>query len=168
MRHAIMPAIPDDAPELLALQRLAYQAEARLYGDWSIPPLTQSLEELREEFGRLTILKALDQDEALIGSVRAELDASSEGGGTCRIGRLIVHPRRQRQGLGTALLQAIEASFPQAGRYALFTGSRSEGNLRLYQRLDYAPVDSRAVTPGLTLVFLEKPGPARRPLAQHL
>lgn len=43
MHHAIMPAIPDDAPELLALQRLAYQSEARLYGDWAIPPLTKRL-----------------------------------------------------------------------------------------------------------------------------
>lgn len=161
MRHAIMPAIPADAPELLALQRLAYQSEARLYGDWAIPPLTQSLEELRAEFGRLTILKALDQDEALIGSVRGEMDTSPEGSGTCRVGRLIVHPKRQRQGLGAALLAALEASFPEARRFALFTGSRSEGNLRLYQRLGYAPVDSRAVTPGLTLVYLEKPGLAQ-------
>jgi GNAT superfamily N-acetyltransferase len=168
MRHAIMPALPADAPEILALQRLAYQTEARLYGDWSIPPLTQSLEELREEFGRLTILKALDQDEAVIGSVRAELDASPRQGTTCRIGRLIVHPKRQRQGLGAALLEAIEASFPQAERFALFTGSRSEDNLRLYQRGGYQPVDSREVTPGLTLVFLEKPGPARRQAAQDM
>ena len=100
--------------------------------------------------------------------MRAELDVSAHGGGICRIGRLIVHPKRQRQGLGAALLQAIEASFPQAERFALFTGSRSEGNLRLYQRGGYAPVDSRAVTPGLTLVFLEKPGPVRGTVAQHL
>lgn len=153
MRHAIIPAIPDDAPEILALQRLAYQSEARLYDDWGIPPLTQSMEDLHDEFSRLTILKALDGNEALIGSVRGEWD-----NGACRIGRLIVHPEHQRQGLGTALLAAIEASFPLAERFALFTGSRSEGNLRLYRRAGYAPVDSREVKPGLTLVFLEKPG----------
>jgi len=161
MRHEIVPATAADAPEILALQRLAYQSEARLYGDWSIPPLTQSLEELREEFTRLAILKALDQNEAVIGSVRGEMDTSPNGGGACRIGRLIVHPKHQRQGLGAALLAAIETCFPEAERFALFTGSRSEGNLRLYQRLGYQPVESRAVTAGLTLVFLEKPGATR-------
>jgi len=89
------------------------------------------------------------------------MDTSPEGSGACRVGRLIVHPKRQRQGLGTALLAAIESCFPKARRFALFTGSRSEGNLRLYQRLGYQFVDSRAVTPGLTLVFLEKPGLAQ-------
>lgn len=151
-----MPATSADAPEILALQRLAYQSEARLYGDWSIPPLTQSLEELRDEFSRLTILKAVDENGTVIGSVRGEWDNA-----TCRIGRLIVHPERQRQGLGTALLAAIEACFPLAARFALFTGARSEGNLRLYQRAGYQPVESREAKPGLTLVFLEKPGTAR-------
>jgi len=157
MHHNILPATPADAPEILALQRLAYQSEARLYGDWSIPPLTQSLEELREEFSRLTILKAVNENGTVIGSVRGELD-SDTCPATCRIGRLIVHPERQRQGLGTALLTAMEASFPQAGRFALFTGARSQGNLRLYQRQGYLPVDGRLMKPGLALVFLEKPG----------
>ena len=76
-----------------------------------------------------------------------------------------MHPKRQRQGLGSALLAAIEASFPHAARYALFTGAQSEGNLRLYRRLGYRQVETRQVetrqvSPGLTLVFLEKPGAA--------
>lgn len=160
MRHEILPATPDDASAILALQRLAYQSEAMLYADWSIPPLTQSLDELREEFGRLTILKAVDRTGNIIGSVRGGLD-SGACPPVCRVGRLIVHPKHQRQGLGTALLAAIEASFPGAARFALFTGAQSQGNLRLYQRQGYQPVDARAVKPGLTLVFLEKPGVGR-------
>lgn len=160
MRFAprILAATPADAPGLLALQRLAYQSEARLYGDWSIPPLIQSLEELRAEFATHAVLKAVEGDpsggEALVGSVRARMDAA----GICRIGRLMVRPDRQRRGLGAALLTAMEARFPRAGRFALFTGHLSAGNLRLYERLGYRPVERRAAHPGLTLVFLEKPG----------
>jgi len=168
MRPHILPATLADAPEILALQRLAYQAEARLYADWSIPPLTQTLAELeaelQAELPRFAVLKAalkaVDDTGAIVGSVRARLDETPGEGAVCRIGRLIVHPKRQRQGLGSALLAAIEASFPHAARYALFTGAKSEGNLRLYRRLGYRQVNTRQVSPGLSLVFLEKPGAA--------
>lgn len=42
----ITAASPADAAAILALQKLAYQSEARLYNDFSIPPLLQTLEEL--------------------------------------------------------------------------------------------------------------------------
>jgi ribosomal protein S18 acetylase RimI-like enzyme len=174
MEYDILPADRRDAPAILALQRLAYQAEALRYNDWNMPPLTQPLEALQAEFARLTILKAVprltpDQTAPLtaaeqpvpgalpvVGSVRAGLSH-----GVCHIGRLIVHPEHQHQGLGTALLQAIEARFPTAERFALFTGERSLGNLRLYQRHGYLPVRSQEMSPELTLVFLEKPGTAQ-------
>ena len=53
------------------------------------------------------------------------------------MGRLIVHPRHQRSGIGTALLQAIETCFADAERFELFTGEQSEGNIRLYTALGY-------------------------------
>ena len=39
----ITQATAEDAAAILALQRLAYQSEAEVYGDFSIPPLTQTL-----------------------------------------------------------------------------------------------------------------------------
>jgi GNAT superfamily N-acetyltransferase len=157
----ILPALPADAEEILALQRLAYQAEAELYGDWSIPPLTQTLEELRAEFASLAILKAVEGRAPgggnIVGSVRAGLD-----GGVCRVGRLMVLPECQRRGVGAALVAAIEACFPAARRFELFTGHRSAGNLRLYTRLGYRESRRHVVGPGLTLVYLDKPGPVAR------
>lgn len=146
----IMPADLADAEAILALQRLAYQSEAKLYDEWGIPPLVQTLEELRAEFPTRLVLKAMS-GAALVGSVQAGLD-----GDLCRVGRLMVHPGHQRQGLGSALMRAVEASFPAARRFQLFTGHKSAGNLRLYQRLGYLPVRSEAVSPALTLIFLER------------
>src|SRR5512143_2643339 len=40
-----------DAPELLALQKIAYQSEAEIYGDHSLPALQQTLEDLENDFG---------------------------------------------------------------------------------------------------------------------
>ena len=79
-------ALLADAAEILVLQRLAYQSEAALYHDISIPPLTQTLEEMRAEFGHSTFLKAV-VDGQIVGSVRAR-----QNGDTSYIGRLIVRP----------------------------------------------------------------------------
>jgi predicted N-acetyltransferase YhbS len=140
-----------DAPAILALQKLAFLAEARLYDDFSIPPLTQTLPELEAEFGRMRFFK-VELDGALAGSVRGEL-----ADGVCRVGRLIVHPERQRRGLGSALMRELEESFAQeCERFEIFTGSKSVGNLRLYARLGYRAVEERALPSGPRLVFMEK------------
>ena len=41
-----------DAPEILALQKIAYQSEAEIYGDDSLPAMQQTLEDLENDFER--------------------------------------------------------------------------------------------------------------------
>ena len=59
--HHIVQAEEADLEAILELQRLAYQGEARLLNDFSIPPLMQTLEEMKEEFRRGIFLKAVDE-----------------------------------------------------------------------------------------------------------
>ncbi|QDX82120.1 hypothetical protein B9N43_13225 [Denitratisoma sp. DHT3] len=113
----------NDAEAILSLQKRAYESEARLYDDWFIPPLTQSLSSLKDEILAGGALK-YSQGEVIIGSVRASFQD-----GKCEIGRLIVAPEFQGQGIGSTLLKAIEARFPQAHSFELFTGSKSDGNM---------------------------------------
>jgi len=148
--YRIARADPADAEAILALQKLAYRSEAQLYDDWNLPPLAQTLDALRAEFAQLRFLKALD-GERLVGSVRGRHDAD-----TCHVGRLIVAPDMQRAGIGTRLMRRIEAEFPEATRFELFTGHRSEGNLRLYERLGYKRLHEQPLSPAITQVYLEK------------
>ena len=141
-----------DAEAILAIQKLAYQSEAALYGDPFIPPLVQTLDEIRAEFAQARFLKAVTGG-VIVGSVRARMHE-----GTCAIGRLIVHPDWQRRGIGTRLMGAIEAAFASAARFELFTGDRSEGNIRLYTRLGYRVFRKEGLSSRVTLVFMEKPG----------
>lgn len=140
----------EDAKAILDLQKLAYRSEAMIYDDYSIPPLTQTLDQIRADFEKQLFLK-ITVDGRIVGSVRGYLEQH-----TCYIGRLIVHPDFRNRGIGARLMKEIEASFPDALRYGLFTGHRSEGNLRLYRRLGYTPFAERQVNDRLTLVFLEK------------
>jgi len=147
----IQRATADDLPEILRLQRRCYQSEAELYGDPHLPPLRQTQGELVAEFRGKAFFKIVEQGR-VVASVRCHLQER-----TLLIERLIVTPERQGQGLGTALLSYVEGCFPEAGRAELFTGHRSERNLRLYHRLGYREVRRQAVAPHLTLVFLQKP-----------
>ncbi|EXU61622.1 MULTISPECIES: GNAT family N-acetyltransferase [Streptomyces] len=154
MSVTISAATADDAEQILKLQYLCYQAEAELYGDYSIEPLTQSLDDLRAELSEGCVLVARLGAE-VVGSVRGVVDDK----GTAAIAKLIVHPRMQRHGLGGRLLAAIEERLSgerAAKRYRLFTGHRSEGNLRLYRRYGYAQVGTEEVNRRLSLVTLEK------------
>ncbi|MFJ2196986.1 GNAT family N-acetyltransferase [Streptomyces violaceusniger] len=154
MSVTISAATADDAEQILKLQYLCYQGEAELYGDYSIEPLTQSLDDLRAELSGGCVLVARLGAE-VVGSVRGVVDDK----GTAAIGKLIVHPRMQRHGLGGRLLAAIEGRLTEdraAKRYRLFTGHRSEGNLRLYRRYGYAQVGTEEVNRRLSLVTLEK------------
>ena len=81
-----------DAEEILRLQYAAYQSEAQLNNDFTIQPLTQTLDELHAEYEKCVVLKATLGNE-IIGSVRAYAD-----GDTVYIGKLIVHPDHQGKG----------------------------------------------------------------------
>ncbi|MEW6237399.1 MAG: GNAT family N-acetyltransferase [Candidatus Omnitrophota bacterium] len=150
MDISIQDAVLKDAEEILFLQKLAYRSEAEIYEDDSIPPLAQTLGEIGLEFDDHLFLKAV-RNHRIAGSVRARLI-----GETCHIGKLIVHPNQQNQGIGSRLMNAVESRFPQAQRFELFTGHRSERNLYLYQKLGYRIFQTITLNERLQLVYLEK------------
>jgi ribosomal protein S18 acetylase RimI-like enzyme len=139
-----------DAEVILDIQKTAYQSEAELHNDFNIPPLTQTLKEIREDFDRQLFLKAVIRGE-IVGSVRAY-----EEEGTCFIGRLIVRPEYQDRGIGTMLMGEIENRFSHAERFELFTGHRSEKDLYLYNKLGYEVFKEEPLHEDLTLLYMEK------------
>jgi GNAT superfamily N-acetyltransferase len=147
---SIQAACLADAAEILALQKVAYLSEAAIYDDYSIPPLHQTLPEMIRDMEAHCYLKA-ELAGRIAGSVRGRLE-----GGTCYVGRLIVAPEVQNRGIGTQLLKALEACFPGAERFELFTGEASAKNLYLYRKLGYQAFRSEPLTDRVTLVYLEK------------
>ena len=163
-----------DAPQILALQKAAYQSEAKVYGDDGLPALQQTLEELENEFDRrpnretsylgargtqgdpekdtdhIVFLKAVLQGK-IIGAVRGfALDESAY------LSRVIVHPYYQGRGIGRQLTEEIERAFPNAKRFEIFTGHRSERNLHQFRKLGYQEFKTEPFTPAITWVYLQK------------
>lgn len=163
-----------DAPEILALQKVAYQSEAEIYGDDSLPALQQTLEELEADFthlpyrgstlasprenserpdrnlDRIVFLKAVVNGK-IIGSIRGYAVEDN-----AYVSRLIVHPYFRGRGIGRRLLQEIEKAFPHAKRIEAYTGHKSKRNLDHLARLGYQTFKTEVHNPVITWVYLQK------------
>ncbi len=147
----ISPATIHDAEEILELQKLAYQSEAEIYGDFLLSPLKQTLPELKADFHNKYFLKAVMSGK-IVGSVRGYLE-----GTTCHLSRLIVHPNYQNQGIGRQLMAEVEKHFlPSAERFELFTSHKSRRNIFLYQKMGYHIYKTEKVSEQRQRQFMEK------------
>lgn len=128
-----VPATKADAAEVMVLQRCCWVSEAISNNDLTIPPLRESLEQVGAWMPDAWVLR---EDGRLIGAVRASLD-----GEVWKIGRLMVAPDRQGEGLGGLLLRHAESHAPSAAAWhELFTGVASVGNLGRYRHAGYQEV----------------------------
>lgn len=143
-------AVPADVPELFVLQRCCWVGEAQDNDMLSIPPLVETLDDVRASLDEwLTFVVRVGG--RMVGSVRARAVDRD-----WHIGRLMVAPDLQGRGLGRWLLERIEAAAPeQVDTLSLLTGARSEGNLRMYRRAGYRVARDGNDKPGV--VRLVKP-----------
>ncbi|MFI2755148.1 GNAT family N-acetyltransferase [Cellulomonas sp. P22] len=141
-----------DAGELLTLRRAAFVSEAQIYGDPSIPPLTQTFDELREDLvaeGVITL--GAWRGHRLVGSIRVLIEESK-----ATLGRLAVAPDLQGQGIGTRLLLAILPLLPEdISEVWVFTGRDSVQNLALYEKHGYTHQHDKTAG-DLTFAYLRK------------
>jgi ech hydrogenase subunit C len=143
-----------DVPEILALQKIAYQSEAELYGDDSLPGLQQTLPEIEAEFDQAVFFKAVVNGK-IVGSIRGHLDGSS-----ARFTRCTVHPYFQRRGIGRRLIVEIEKAWPpEVTRFEAIAGHKSRRRIEIYQNLGYRPYKIEPYLPAIEWVHLEKPRP---------
>ncbi len=143
-------AAPQDLAEILSVQKQAFLPVAAQTNQFDIPPLKQTQEEIEAEFGKRVFLKYVLSGR-IIGSVRAHLDND----GLCQIGKLVVLPEYQNQGIGKQLMQKIHETFPNCAGYELFTAEDNAVTVSFYKKLGYQPVRTKTLD-GIPMVFLRK------------
>jgi tRNA (guanine37-N1)-methyltransferase len=149
---AVARVAPSDAGELLTLQRACWVQEAHDNPGVRIPALQESLADVQEwiTHGVVLVVRAGDR---LVGAVRG-----TPRDQTWDIGRVMVAPDLQGQGLGRWLLARIEEEAPaEATAYELFTGAGSLRNQRMYKKAGYRLAGE--LEPGV--VKMTKPRPAQ-------
>ena len=148
----IGPLAAAHAGEALTVQRAAYVTEAQLYDAPRIPPLTETLDELRADLMSGTSAFGAWDGSRLAGSVRGRVD-----GDRMEVVRFAVAPDLQGQGIGQALLAAVEeAAPPEVRTLWLVTGVTSAASRHLYRKAGYDQVAETTDPVGVALVVLEK------------
>lgn len=125
---------------LLSLQQAAYAVEASIIGDDRIPPLRETLDELRGT--PLRWLGAFD-DRRLVGAI-----ARSEDHSEVDIHRLVVDPTLHRRGVGRTLVSEVLALAGRR-RTVVSTGRANLPARALYEGLGFVLVDEKEIIPDL-------------------
>lgn len=90
---------------------------------------------LRTPYRILLIARDADQ---VIGTVQLDMSSRTNGRHRAEIAKVMVASRHRRQGIGQALMQAIEAEATRAGRTTLVLDTRAgDPSERLYRSLGY-------------------------------
>jgi GNAT superfamily N-acetyltransferase len=142
---------PGTLDAVVALQRVSYRIEAELLGARTLPALTESPRRLRAT-GELFL--GAYEDERLVGAI-----AWKRSGRLVDIHRLVVHPDRFRRGIAGRLLDALDATEPDAGRTIVATGAANAPARRLYERHGFVPVEERLASGGIPILTYERRGP---------
>ena len=152
MNVHIGPLTAERAGEVMTIQRAAYLQEARRYGAWDLPPLVETLDQIRDHLADGTPAFGAFSGERLVGSVRSRVD-----GERMEVARLSVAPDVQGGGVGRKLLEAISEHAPEAVSVVwLFTGAESDGNIGFYESAGFVKVSEHLDAVGIRCVTLEQ------------
>lgn len=160
--RTVREAVEADAGELLTLQRAAFLTEAQRYGDPMLPPLRETLEQVRAVIAdpAVVVLVAEATGDAarpgrLLGAARLHLTGDGQ---PAEVARVVVAPDLQGAGIGSQLMRALHEVAARAGltRIELFTGGSSASTIAFYRRLGYVEVERRVDDRGVPLQVMSR------------
>jgi ribosomal protein S18 acetylase RimI-like enzyme len=151
---AIASASPADAALVSELVREGFRSEAERYGV-DIPPMLENAADVAAALNDGDVVLVARIGGHAVGTVRGHMQPD----GSVIVRRLAVLPEARRTGVARALMSTLEAAYPAAPRFELFTGVGTAPAIALYESLGYERVREEEQMPGVRIVYLEK----RRP-----
>ncbi len=150
----IRDAVVGEAEVILAVQQEAFVPASQRYKNPKLPPLLERIEDVEHDIREHLVLVATEAGGRIVGAVRGRFT-----GGCVHVGRLVVDPDAQRRGIATALMHELEARFPEASCFELFTGGLNEPGMGLYLKLGYRETRRERQSELLEIVYLRKTRP---------
>ena len=135
------------AKRILGLQKASYEVEAEIIGSRDLPPLRESVGELRdcgEEF------HVYYSDGKLAGAI-----SFKRMDGIMDIHRLMVHPAYFRKGIATELLAKIEELYP-FDELIVSTGAKNGPAIRFYERHGFRKIKETMMSEGILIACFKK------------
>jgi GNAT superfamily N-acetyltransferase len=130
---SLQSAAEDEFAGLLEIQKEAFARYTDHLSPAQIPPLNETLEDMRKDMTCKSIIAAY-VDGSLAGSIRYYMK-----GGVCIIERLSVKPGLQGAGIGRSLIEAVEKMVRgKAHKLYLETGLLENNLLLFYTKLGYS------------------------------
>ena len=124
---ALLQDAVDDGASIGFMVPFAYEDAAAYW---------QELVTTLKGFHRILLIAEMDQD--IVGSVQLDLASRPNGSHRAEIAKLMVHTSRRGQGIGHALMEAIEQEAQLAGRTTLILDTREgDPSEYLYLKLGY-------------------------------
>ncbi len=143
-------ASKSDAPEILALLKVACHAEATAHEDDTLRPVSETIEELEKQFDQRTFVKATASGK-VIGCA-----CGRQGEETVYINVLAVHPYFRDSDVAERLEREIEGAFPSARRFETITGHKSAKRLTQLIQWGFESFKTEEFTPKIKWVYMQK------------
>jgi ribosomal protein S18 acetylase RimI-like enzyme len=140
------------AGELFTLRRAAFVTEAQQYDDAHIPPLTQTLDELKQDLERDDVVTlAAWSGHRMVGSIRVALEQ-----GKATLGRFAVAPDLQGKGIGSRLVMELVGYLPEGIKEVwVSTGRDTVQNIAAHPQEEYEHEHDRMIG-DLTYSYLRR------------
>jgi ribosomal protein S18 acetylase RimI-like enzyme len=135
------------AKDILVVQQAAYRQESLLIDYPNLPPLEETLEDIRDS--RETFL-AYYTENKLTGVLSYDIENE-----TLTITRLVVHPDFARRGIGQSLLKEV-LRHPAVKHFVVGTAEKNIPAIKLYKKHGFTITQKQTLPDGLVLVRLEK------------
>ena len=132
----------------MEIQKRAYEQEALLIGTREIPPLHETVEDLKQCGERFL---GCYVDGVLAGVLSYKMNSNM-----LDIHRLFVDPGYHRQGIAQKLLDSIERNGSDFEKMIVSTAMGNEPAIRFYEKNNFKQVGKKKIHSELVLVEFEK------------
>ncbi|WP_158175849.1 GNAT family N-acetyltransferase [Heyndrickxia camelliae] len=141
----------NEAQELYAIQKQAFQSDLERYSDYKTNPAAETMNSFLQR-----IIFSYHYTIYIHDKVAGSIDIRRISDDHFVVNQICLNPDRQNQGYGSKIMKMIEEMFPNVKNWSLKTQKDNEKNRHFYEKAGYTLTGEQKMNHLLTLVDYEK------------